>query len=160
MYHLLGQASSGQVCWSDQKQHYENKTVNKKPGSAPLSTRLSLWLALTISLGRNMSSCRRTTRDTLSPCRVLRSMHTSSSWPTPVISTPFTYKHTHSQDTATIIPILLIIVFCYSGSDCAAPRVCGLQTEGVHLSPQRRGAECFSLGSDRDRAPKNLWSLQ
>ena len=50
-------------------------------------------LGLTSSRGRNISSCRRTPRHTHSPCRVLRSMHTNSSWPTPAMSTPFTCTH-------------------------------------------------------------------
>lgn len=53
--------------------------------------------SLTSSRGRKMSSCRATTTDTLSPCLVLRSMATSSSWLRPVMSTPFTYKHTHTH---------------------------------------------------------------
>lgn len=47
---------------------------------------------LTSSRGRKRSSCRATTTLTLSPCRVLRSMATSSSWLRPVMSTPFTCR--------------------------------------------------------------------
>lgn len=61
-------------------------------------------LVPTISLGRNKSSSLRTTRETLSPGRVLRSMDTNSSWLTPVISTPLTYtKKTMAAIMATIM---------------------------------------------------------
>lgn len=95
---------------------FEKKWVNQPVNPVLLADNPALWLILTISRGRNMSSCRRTTRHTLSPCRVLRSIHTNSSWPTPVISTPLTYTHTHTHTPNQNTTILSINKFFSSSS--------------------------------------------
>lgn len=66
-----------------------------------------------------MSSCRATTTLTVSPCLVLRSMATSSSWLRPAMSFPFTcaqraytyiYIHTHTQTQYIRIHIHIYIL--------------------------------------------------
>lgn len=128
------------ILWIEWCEHNHHSKKNRKTKKAfsPGRHNRTRWMVLTISRGRNMSSCRSTTRHTLSPCRVLRSIHTSSSWLTPVTSMPLTYtSHDHFfLITMTLRPSYLIFhcfcmfLVCLSSS---VPPGCGLLTAGVHL---------------------------